>query len=189
VQLDDERTGHPSHKRPLTFVSHIDPHLVDVGSILDVSLSQAIDDEHDPPTVRLAQRSKYWNEVLPTGRKPVQCKWVLQVSCTSNGTRTGLLISRFNLRARSAAPVSKPALPKLHLNLAKPAFSNFETGPCNLAGPGFETGAAERAPKGVASSQKDLTQIFGRDFTFTFAPVARSWESIRAILCISCRTE
>jgi hypothetical protein len=31
---------------------------------------------------------------------------------------------------------------------------------------------------------KGFTQIFGQDFTFTFAPVAR-WESIRSILCIA----
>jgi hypothetical protein len=31
---------------------------------------------------------------------------------------------------------------------------------------------------------KGFTQIFGQDFTFTFAPVAR-WDSIRSILCIA----
>jgi hypothetical protein len=31
---------------------------------------------------------------------------------------------------------------------------------------------------------KGFTQVFGQDFTFTFAPVAR-WESIRSILCIA----
>ena len=31
---------------------------------------------------------------------------------------------------------------------------------------------------------KGFTQIFGQDFTFTFAPIAR-WDSIRSILCIA----
>lgn len=31
---------------------------------------------------------------------------------------------------------------------------------------------------------KGFTQVFGQDFTFTFAPVAR-WESIRSLLCIA----
>jgi Reverse transcriptase (RNA-dependent DNA polymerase) len=31
---------------------------------------------------------------------------------------------------------------------------------------------------------KGFTQIFGQDFTFTFAPVAR-WDSIRSVLCIT----
>ncbi len=119
--------------------------------ILDNATSNKVndDDERDPPTVRHARRSKYWNEwlaamheelealkvkevyeevdKLPPGRKAVQCKWVLHIKRDKDGR-----ISRFKGR---------------------------------LVAKGF-------------------TQVFGQDFTFTFAPVAR-WDSIRSILCIA----
>jgi hypothetical protein len=83
--------------------------------ILDEVHNTNADDDHDPPTVRHAQRSKYWNEWLaamhkelealkakgvyeevdkiPAGRKPVQCKWVLRIKRDQNGQ-----ISRFKGR-------------------------------------------------------------------------------------------
>ena len=132
-----------------TSATKVISHILDADLILKTAFSVNVDHERDPPTIRHAQRSKYWNEwlaamheelealkakgvyeeitELPPERKPIQCKWVLQIKRDQNGQ-----ISRF----------------KGHL---------------------------------VA---KGFTQIFGQDFTFTFAPVAR-WESIRSVLCIA----
>jgi len=107
------------------------------------------DQEKDPPTVKHAQHSKYWNEwlsamheelevlkakdvyeeidKLPPGKKAIQSKWVLHIKCDKDRQ-----ISRFKGRL----------------------------------------------------VMKGFTQIFGCDYTFTFAPVAR-WESIWLILCIA----
>ena len=48
-----------------------------------------------------------------------------------------------DVKACSAAPVSKTGQPHCLLNLAKRGFSKLD--PCILAGSGFETGAAKRA--------------------------------------------
>jgi hypothetical protein len=74
-----------------------------------------LDDTPDPPTIRHAERSKFWSEwlaaiheelealkakevyeeiaELPAGRKAVQCKWVLRIKRDQNGH-----ISRFKAR-------------------------------------------------------------------------------------------
>jgi hypothetical protein len=148
LQLDDEELAIPLPDGPLN-ANDIVPHILSAELKLDNFANPIDDDERDPPTVRHAERSKYWNEwlaamheeletlkakevyedvaELPPGRKAVKSKWVLHIKRDKDGQ-----ISRFK--------------------------------GCLVA--------------------KGFTQIFGRDFTFTFAPVAR-WESIRSILCIA----
>ena len=126
--------------------------IVEANQDLDntnIQVSESSTDKVDPPTIRHAQRTKFWNEwlaaiheelealkakevyeeldSLPPGRKAVQCKWVLRIKRDQDGQ-----ISRFKAR---------------------------------LVAKGF-------------------TQVFGQDFTFTFAPVAR-WESIHTVLCLA----
>jgi hypothetical protein len=152
LALDEEELTIPLPNGPSS-VHDIVANVVNADLILDnvyINTSNTnTSEEQDPPTVRHAQRSKYWNEwlaamheelealkakgvyeevaELPPGRKAVQCKWVLHIKRDQNGQ-----ISRFKGR---------------------------------LVAKGF-------------------TQIFGQDFTFTFAPVAR-WDSIRSVLCIA----
>lgn len=148
LQLDNDELLVPLPDGPSS-AEHIVPLILQADLILDTSVNVTTDDDRDPPTVRHAERSKYWSEwlaamheelealkakgvyeeisTLPPGRKAVQCKWVLRIKRDKDGH-----ISRFKGR---------------------------------LVAKGF-------------------TQIFGQDFTFTFAPVAR-WESIRSVLCIA----
>ena len=148
LQLDDDELLLPLPDGPSS-AEHILPHILQADAVLDAALNVETDDERDPPTVRHAERSKYWSEwlaamheelealkakgvyeeidTLPPGRKAVQSKWVLRIKRDKDGH-----ISRFKGR---------------------------------LVAKGF-------------------TQIFGQDFTFTFAPVAR-WESIRSVLCLA----
>jgi hypothetical protein len=148
LQLDEEELFIPLPDGPASAPAII-AQIMQADLTLDNNANLTVDDERDPPSVRHAQRSKYWNEwmaamheelealkakevyeevtTLPPGRKAIQCKWVLRIKRDKDGR-----ISRFKGR---------------------------------LVAKGF-------------------TQIFGQDFTFTFAPVAR-WESIRAVLCIA----
>ena len=94
--MDDEELAIPLSDGPLSL-----PNLVPQILSAELILDNAADDERDPPTVRHAQRSKYWNKwlmamheelkvlkakevyeevsELPLGRKAVQCKWVLRI--------------------------------------------------------------------------------------------------------------
>jgi hypothetical protein len=86
--------------------ANIVSHIMAADLILDEANNINADNDN-PPTVRHAQRSKYWNEWLaamheelealkakgvyeevdqiPPGRKPVQCKWVLCIKRDQNG--------------------------------------------------------------------------------------------------------
>ena len=148
LRLDDEELTLPLPDGPAS-AHPIISHILEADLALDGVANLTTNNEPDPPSVRHAQRSRYWNEwlaamheelealkakevyeevsELPPGRKAVQCKWVLRIKRDKDGQ-----ISRFKGR---------------------------------LVAKGF-------------------TQVFGQDFTFTFAPVAR-WDSIRSILCIA----
>ena len=148
LQLEDDELTIPLSD-DLSSLADIVPHILSADAVLDLSINLAADDEQDPPSIKHAERSKFWNEwlaamheemnalkakgvyeeisELPHGRKAVQCKWVLRIKRDKDGH-----ISRFKAR---------------------------------LVAKGF-------------------TQIYGQDFSFTFAPVAR-WESIRSVLCIA----
>ena len=136
LNLEDEELAIPL-PNGLASAQQVVSHILEADLALEsfANLSGELDD--DPPTVKHAQRSKYWNEwlaamheelealkakevykevaELPPGRKAVRSKWVLHIKRDKDGQ-----ISWF----------------KGHL---------------------------------VA---KGFTQVFGQDFTFTFAPVA-----------------
>jgi Reverse transcriptase (RNA-dependent DNA polymerase) len=114
LQLDDDELCIPLDD-DLASLTDIIPYILEADSAIDLSINQVFDDEHDPPTVRHAQRSKYWNEwlaamheelealkakgvyeeveELPPGRRAVQCKWVLRIKRDKSGN-----ISRFKGR-------------------------------------------------------------------------------------------
>jgi formate dehydrogenase maturation protein FdhE len=111
LQLDDEEFAIPL-SNGLSELPSILSCLIDADDELDINLNQSVANDQDPPSVRHAQWSKYWNEwlaaiheelealkakevyeeidTLPHSRKAVQCKWVLHIKCDQHGQ-----ISRF----------------------------------------------------------------------------------------------
>ena len=114
LQLDDEELAIPLPDGPQS-ATDIIPQILNADLILNNFSHQTTDEECDPPTVRHAQRSKYWNEwlaamheelealkakevyeevtELPPGRKAVQSKWVLHIKWDKDSQ-----ISRFKGR-------------------------------------------------------------------------------------------
>jgi hypothetical protein len=114
LALEDDEINIPLNDGPAS-ADAIVSQILAADLALDNTINTATEDEPDPPTIRHAQRSKYWSEwlasmheelealkakgvyeeisELPPGRKAVQCKWVFRIKRDQNGQ-----ISRFKGR-------------------------------------------------------------------------------------------